>query len=292
MLTQGSPEWLEMRRSYIGASDAPIIMLQSPWTTPYQLWQQKLGLTEGPKMTAAMQRGKDLEEPARQQFEAMTGLIMNPNVVFHKEHPFMMASLDGMTFDGKHIVEIKCVNRKDHETAVMGGVPVKYQAQVQHQLACCPSADFAYYFSYDAQNPDKSAIVEVPRDDKFIEKMIQEHTKFWECVRTKTPPPLTEKDFEDIETLEENVDVWQDLCSKYLEVSDKANNYLTIQKELRSKMIEMSNGRNLQGFGIKVCHHLRKGAVDYKKIPALQGENLDQYRSDPTLCSKITLSGN
>ena len=38
---QGSKEWLALRNNKIGASDAPIIMGESSWTTPFQLWQIK-----------------------------------------------------------------------------------------------------------------------------------------------------------------------------------------------------------------------------------------------------------
>ena len=41
-LVQQSEEWLEFRRSRIGASDAPIIMGVSPWKTHYKLWVEKI----------------------------------------------------------------------------------------------------------------------------------------------------------------------------------------------------------------------------------------------------------
>ena len=39
-LQQNTPEWLEFRRLRIGASDAPVIMEVSPYTTPYTLWER------------------------------------------------------------------------------------------------------------------------------------------------------------------------------------------------------------------------------------------------------------
>ena len=45
-MAQGSPEWHEHRRAYRNASETAIVLGLSPWTTPYQLWQLKLGLVE------------------------------------------------------------------------------------------------------------------------------------------------------------------------------------------------------------------------------------------------------
>ena len=45
-LVQGSAEWHEHRRKHRNASETPIVVGCSPWQTPYQLWQHKLGLTE------------------------------------------------------------------------------------------------------------------------------------------------------------------------------------------------------------------------------------------------------
>ena len=42
-LTQGSPEWLEYRRSRRNASETAAVMGLSPWNTPYQLWLEKTG---------------------------------------------------------------------------------------------------------------------------------------------------------------------------------------------------------------------------------------------------------
>ena len=133
-LKQGSPEWLEMRKTKIGGSDAPIVMEESPWKTPYQLWQEKMGLVQQPPPTARMKRGLELEEQARHQLEQMTGLFLEPDVVFHNQHEYMIASLDGIDPTGKHIAEIKCCGSEDHAIALGGSIPQKYYPQLQHQL--------------------------------------------------------------------------------------------------------------------------------------------------------------
>src|SRR5438876_12144533 len=133
-MLQGSPEWHEHRRKYRNASETAVVLKLSPWLTPYQLWQQKLGLIEQ-EVTAAMRHGSELEPVARAAYERRTGLVMQPLVVVDGEYS---ASLDGMTLGGERIVEIKCpVKGRDStlwQTVEAGRLPEHYQWQVQHQL--------------------------------------------------------------------------------------------------------------------------------------------------------------
>ncbi len=103
-LTQGSPEWLDYRRTMRNASETAAVLGVSPWCTPYQLWLQKTGRADT-KANAAMQRGTDLEPAARAAYETETGTIMQPLVL---QDGLYSASLDGMTLEGDLIVEIKC----------------------------------------------------------------------------------------------------------------------------------------------------------------------------------------
>jgi putative phage-type endonuclease len=103
-MAQGSPEWHAHRRKFRNASETPIVLGISPWTTPHQLWQLKLGLVEQ-VVSPAMQRGTELEPVARAAYERQTGHVMQPLVVVDGEYS---ASLDGMTLGGERIVEIKC----------------------------------------------------------------------------------------------------------------------------------------------------------------------------------------
>ena len=69
-LMQGSAEWHEHRRSHRNASETPAMLGVSPWMTPYQLWQIKLGVVE-PEVTPAVLHGTQLEPQARAAYEAL-----------------------------------------------------------------------------------------------------------------------------------------------------------------------------------------------------------------------------
>lgn len=276
-LIQQTEEWLQVRKDKIGSSDAPVIMEVSPWKTPYQLWEEKL-LPKKQSKNRAMERGLVLEEKARERFSDMTGLLVGPDVIFHPKRSWMMASLDAIDVERKHIAEIKCPGSEDHELAKKGEVPVKYFPQIQHQLEVC-ELEMAHYFSFDGEN---GVLVKVYRDDKYIRKLVEKEEEFLECVYDLIAPKLTERDYVNKED-----DIWNMAASEWLSISQELSSLEKREKELRDLLISMCQKQNSKGGGIKVSRFMRKGAVDYAKIPELQHVNLEQYRKAPVECWKI-----
>lgn len=278
-LIQGTPEWLEMRRRHIGASDAAAIMGTSPWTSAYQLWQEKLGLTPPKETNYAMQRGIELEPIARAAYNKLTGNMASPKVVFNDERSYMMASLDGLSMDGQTIVEIKCPGKKDHDTAAQGLVPEKYKAQLQHQLACI-GLDHLHYFSY---SEDSCHLVEVVRDEEYIQSLLLAEDKFWQCIQSLSAPELTDRDCP--ERLDEEFILIAEECK---EVSIQLKFFKEKEDHLRKLLIAMANNQSCRSSDTTVRKSVRRGLVDYKSIPELQGVDLELYRKKPIETWKIT----
>jgi len=207
-LEQGSQEWLDFRKTRIGASDATIIMGDSPWSTAYQLWEQKTGLREPTPANPWMQRGIDLEPIARECYIRESGNVVTPLVMGHHKHRWMIASLDGITEDLQHIVEIKCSGEKDHALAKSGIVPPKYYAQLQHQLEVS-RCDVVDYFSY--RSDDDFVIIQVQRDEEYILTMLEAEKAFWDKVQNFIEPEKVARDHEKqfIERFDEE---WQKAC--------------------------------------------------------------------------------
>lgn len=269
---QGSPEWLENRKKFIGASDAPILMGKSPWRTPYQLWQDKLGLSEPQPGNPAMRRGTEMEPVAREAFEKEFSLEVFPQVVYHKEYKFMMASLDGLTLDGKTAVEIKCPGESTHYLALLGEVPKHYMTQLQHQMACA-DLDSIWYYSFNGKS---GASVHVERDDDYISKMIDQEIIFWECVLESSPPSLTNRDY-----LCRDSATWAAMSSR-IDAIDAQMSSLKNEKEvIRNELIKDADGQSSKGCGLTLTRTFPKGLINYKNIPELDGVDLELYRSPP-----------
>ena len=271
-LVQGSEEWLEMRKNKIGASDAPILMGVSPWSTPYRLWCEKLSLVEPRQKTFAMNRGLELEDEARHEFEMKTGLIMFPDVVFSDEFDFMMASLDGIDIERKNIVEIKCPGKEDHEMAMDGIVPEKYIPQLHHQMIVS-GLDKCFYFSY---TKNSSKVLEVERSDSYNKVLISKEKEFWRCIQDFESPKLCEKDYD-----ERTDDLWVHAAMKWKEAKKNLEMLEEQEKDLRQSLICLSGKSNVKGAGIKLLKVVRKGSISYQEIPELSGLNLERYRKPP-----------
>ncbi len=270
-LEQQTEEWLTLRRSKIGASDAPVILELSPWKTPYELWMEKMSGNSNTIKTAAMQRGIDLEGECRLNFALEKGISVDPIIVTHKDKPWMMASLDGISRDRKTLVEIKCPGEYDHRSALAGKVPEKYFPQLQHQLEIC-ELDEMYYYSFDGEN---GVMIKVHRDDKFIKGMIEKELAFWECMQNFKAPKFIDRDV--------NIrgdDVWIEVARRYAALDARLSVLEKEKDSLRDTLITMTGDRNSEGGGVKVSRVIRKGNVDYSKIPELKGVDLEEYRKE------------
>lgn len=269
MLKQNTPEWLHIRRSHIGASDSPIIMGSSPYATPYQLWQRKLGLIDDQPTTPAMQRGHDLEEKARHELEKMTGLLFAPEVKFHEVHKWMMASLDAVDIEGKCIAEIKCPRSEDHAIAKAGKIPDKYFPQLQHQMEVC-QVEECYYFSFDGTQGE---LVKVFRDDKYIKKMIEKEKLFFENIQTFTAPELCDRDF-----VENSTQQWLEAAHSWKLLKEEMSKLQEKEEQLKSLLVSLCQAPNVKGGGIKISKISRKGNIDYSLIQELKQIDLEKYR--------------
>lgn len=272
---QGSAEWLALRKNYITATDASIIMKANHWKTPYQLYNEKTSDIKPLYTNEAMQRGKDLEPIARDLFCLRTGHKMVPKVLVRE---WTMASLDGLS-DDNEILEVKCPGAKDHATALAGNVPDHYYPQLQHQIYVV-GAERAFYFSFDGLD---GVIVEVKRDDKYIAEMLDQEKKFYECLMNRTPPEVEDDDYIYKDDLE-----WDLLAMRWKELSEKMEMIAEEQEHVRERLVKLCNGQNSKGSGIKLCSVQRKGNVEYSRIPELKNVDLEKYRKPSTTNWRIT----
>ncbi|MDN3506511.1 MAG: YqaJ viral recombinase family protein [Simkaniaceae bacterium] len=273
-LEQNTEEWLEFRKTKIGSSDAPIIMGESPWKTPQQLWEEKMGLRESSYESAAMHRGKQLEPAARKAFEKETGLVVWPNVLIHPEHEFIIASLDGITMDGKAAVEIKCPGEKTHQMALSGEIPKHYQIQMQHQLAVTGLQEM-FYYSYDGQ---RGVTLKVQRDNALIKALLEKEQEFFRYMKESTPPETQRSDLPWLKRAEQ----WKAIQLQKKTLKEQEEN-------CRAALIDLTENGTSQGGGVRLTQYSRKGRIAYEKIPILQEIDLEPYRQATIQAWKITV---
>lgn len=259
---QGSEEWKYKRRKSITASDASVLISANPWKTPLQLWKEKLDGIETP-VNAAMQRGTDLEPEARADFEDISGIPMYPDVVVHPKRPWMMASLDGISFDRKQAVEIKCPGEKAHLSYLDGELPDMYKAQMTHQMLVTHLQQI-YFFSYHPKF--EPALMIYTFDFGFACRLLRAEIKFYHCLISRTAPCDGALDASRLALVEQYKEVT--LLLKGLEKE---------QEELKGKIVN-AFGRPYETEGFKLTKVVSPGRIDYKKVPQLEGLDLEPYR--------------
>ena len=275
-MKQRTQEWLDFRRNKIGSSDAAAILGISPFKTPYNVWEEKV-LGKTAYVNQSMQDGMDFEEEALEAFEKLTGIAMMPTVIVNENRPWQMASLDGISFDRKFFLEIKIhKNIEYHLDAKKGKIKEYYQAQVQHDYATKEDFEMGFYFSYQPKTKE-GFIVEVEKENRLINTINDEETKFFEFIKNKTPPPSTEKDYVIRKSIE-----WGEKSKRWIDL-DLSIKEMTKEKEsLKDELVILSEDQSSKGCGIRVTKSMHKGLVDYDSIPQLIGVNLDAYRKEPT----------
>ncbi len=105
---------LEARRKGVGGTDVAAILGLSPWKTPLDVYNDKLGLADDSPETLPMRMGKFLEPQIAREYVLATGrnITHDGEFVVHPEHPWMLANIDRRCTDGdERGVECKSVGR-------------------------------------------------------------------------------------------------------------------------------------------------------------------------------------
>lgn len=186
-LEQGTLEWHKFRQTHIGASDAAIIMGESPWKTPYDLYLEKSGFKLGDEPNYFMKRGTDLEPFARAKVNKASKEIFIPMVLEYLEKEFISCSLDGINEDGDIILEIKCPSKANHQKAINQEIPRHYMIQIQHQLMVT-NAKECIYASYHPDHEQVLATIPVFPDYELQRKILEAELKFWDHVMNLDMP--------------------------------------------------------------------------------------------------------
>lgn len=182
---------IEERKHYIGASDSPVIAGYSKFMSARELYHVKREeiVQEEPGERADI--GNIIEGAIAEIFTMKTGMVTRKSnqTIYHPDYPFIACNLD-RTIEGGIPLELKNSSiSKDWgpEDAGADGVPIDYLIQVQHQMACCKK-NMALIAVLLFGNTLK--VYDIPRDDEFIEMIIEMDLKFWENVKSGTPPEI------------------------------------------------------------------------------------------------------
>lgn len=187
------PRWLACRRMGIGASEMAILLGESHWSSPFELWSVKTGQVLPRELEAeAVEWGVRLEPLIIQAYEDRTGRPTRKEraTLQSIEHPWALASLDAWTADSagdpERPLEVKATGFLLSSEWV-DGPPEEYRIQI-HQQMLVTGAQMATICALIGGQ--KLAWCDVGRDETLIRQIIYHGERFWRRVEDMDPPAV------------------------------------------------------------------------------------------------------
>ena len=131
-------EWLKLRKTGIGGSDAGSICGMNPYSNAMKVFHDKTSDTiEEQQDNEAIRQGHDLEEYVAQRFMEETGLkVRRSNFMYRNlEYPFMIADVDRLVIGEDAGLECKTASAYNADKWKDGEIPLHYIMQCYHYMA-------------------------------------------------------------------------------------------------------------------------------------------------------------
>lgn len=185
-------EWLALRRTGIGGSDAGAIMGVSPYKGAFSVWADKQGKLPPLEDNEAMRQGRDLEDYVARRFAGASGLRVRHeySMLRSVDHPCMLADIDRRIIGERAGLECKTsrditmARYRNHE------YPMEYYCQCLHYLAV--TGWDCWYLAVLVYGTDL-LIYKICRDEVLddIEALIKAEEAFWDShvVLNQSPAP-------------------------------------------------------------------------------------------------------
>lgn len=183
-------EWLELRRGYIGGSDAAAIVGMNPYKSAYALWAEKTGKVPEFTGNVTTKVGSFLEQLVAEMFSDETGKkVRRKNAMLENTlYPWAEANVDRMVCGEPALLECKTTNSFPAMRQIRGGeFPDMWYCQMLHYLAVTGlkraylavivgGREF-HWFTLERDEDEIAALMDAERD-------------FWTMVKDNVPPPI------------------------------------------------------------------------------------------------------
>jgi len=262
-------EWLQLRRTGIGGSDAGAIMGASKYATPYSIWAEKRGLVESDFVgNEATELGIALETPIAEIYAKRTGArVVRFNKTIQGRLDFQVGNVDFfiMGHDDYPAGQVTTVDVLDHEplaileikTAALAGygnhaawdddgVPESYYWQGAHYASITQVHDVVFCCLLGGSGLQ---IREVAYDPETLDRLERVEEAFWHLVQSGDEPELLGKE-PDFQTLKSmfpestggvvNVDEFvADLVDEYRAAKEAADEAQNRVMQIRAQFVRI-----------------------------------------------------
>lgn len=260
-------QWLTLRKQDITASAAAALLGIHPFATAYAVWAEKTdAIAEPDEMTAAMERGLELEPIAIRRLEKLhpSWSVEQPRAYYRDPRARLGATPDCFATDptrkGFGVVQVKSVEPgkfrkdwRDEEGEVTPPLWIVCQAIIEaHLTGASWAAVAALVISYGIE----LHFVEVPLHAGIIERIKSETAAFWQMIAEgRRPDPDYGRDADLIAKLfDDPADIEVDLTSDN-ELPETVAEYT----ELGSSISELNERRKVAR--AEILHKLGNAAA-------------------------------
>jgi predicted phage-related endonuclease len=258
----------EDRRSFIGGSDARIIMGQDE-AALIRLWREKRGETDPEDLSGNLivQLGTATEDLNRSWYERNSGRQVRDvqRRVKHSAIPWMAATLDGVVEGTEAVFEAKFMLPWSFSEEAAAE---KYMAQLQHNMWVTHLRSSVLSI---ITGGGKWVEITVPMDPLYLSILVQAEKKFWRCVQSGEVPHLinAEAPRPRIEAIR-IVDVsasnsWAEFAGLFRNTRDAFLDHERAKKELKALMPE--DAKEAIGHGVR-AKRSKSGAVSVDVLAA------------------------
>lgn len=174
----GHEEWLRLRKTGIGGSDAGAICGLNPYASAMTVFHDKTTDEVDLKDNESMRQGRDLEEYVAQRFCEATGLkVRRSNMMYRsKGNPFMIADVDRLVVGEDAGLECKTASAYNADKWKDGQIPPHYLIQCLHYMAV--TGKKAWYLAVVILGREFK-YTRIGRDDGLLKNLEAVEREFW-----------------------------------------------------------------------------------------------------------------
>lgn len=249
-------EWVEIRKSSIGGSDAATVMNENRFASRLSLYAEKTGIAKNKETSVAMAVGTHCEELVAKMFEEETGKkVRNDFFMYeHDAYPYITANIDRRLVGENAGLECKTTSAYTLKDFEDGKIPRNYYWQCLHYMAV-----LGFEKMYLAVIIGNRSFLwrEIERNEDDIKRLICAEVIFWTEYIQKGREPDADGSSASADALKElypdddgeSVDIDIDeLVDKYLCAAEVEKNAKK-EKDTAAQQIQQRLGTASIGFG-------------------------------------------
>lgn len=193
--TPGSQEWVELRRTGLGATDAAVVAGFSRWASPFDKYNEMLGRRAPIIESEAMLWGTLLERPVGMEWARRTGKRITHDGFTYWREPGIFSHYDFNVVGEKAILEVKtssAYGQREWGEQDTDQVPREYLLQAHHEIMCRPGIERCYLAVLIGGQKLQKYVIE--RDDELIEYLLTKEREFLANVAAGIAPEIDGSD--------------------------------------------------------------------------------------------------